>query len=400
MKPHEGWKYCLHRVAEVLRQEFHRVYPFKSDSEVSPRTLSLRDSVYIFPVTTHIALIDMEGFKTDFGNNQRYWTLLHYDLTDSSGHVEFEGIVKADDIPAKRSFFLEKFKISDHVFESLCELRLSGARGDGFTELVDLEVYDLRGREEEYGQLFLHSQIFEEAREILVRFNRQPDFNLLYGLTKMSIADEITFFEPDSRSQSFVRLDTGNPLSIEDWQAGIADLLLLPHAPEAVHTTFNRARRMYELAYLEYDLFTTAEHYAFLALEAAVNCFWISKLGHPVNVELRRGGQVLDSHLSLKSTRHELQEEIFSRGWGHKTVFVNGKEFCKSQPRVLVQLCEEGHIGAWQEKELLWAQQMRNHLTHLEHAPTLGPATDALRFACYHINLLFDDGRAKQLMLR
>jgi TDG/mug DNA glycosylase family protein len=95
-------------------------------------------------------------------------------------------------------------------------------------------------------------------------------FNKKYGLTPEPVLDDADLLSPDFLSSSFVRVDTGTMPSLGDVQSALAQILLIPQVPESVRRTFQIAMRLYLFGRFEYGFFTVSDHYAFLAIEAAI----------------------------------------------------------------------------------------------------------------------------------
>jgi hypothetical protein len=111
------------------------------------------------------------------------------------------------------------------------------------------------------------------------------DFNQKYKLTPEPALDDADVLSPDGLSAMFVRVDTGLIPSLNDVQNVLAQILLIPQVPESVRSTFRIAKRLYLFGRFEYGFYTVSQHYAFLAIEAAILCRWTASLPNPVTVE-------------------------------------------------------------------------------------------------------------------
>ena len=118
---------------------------------------------------------------------------------------------------------------------------------------------------------------------IQARYKKGVDYNEKYGLKPDPILAADELLRPHPFSGSMVRLD-GKPVGVEEWQDAVADLQLIPGVPEDVKGTFDVSKRLYVFALFEWRFFTISQHYAFLALEAAVQARWSRTLPDPVTV--------------------------------------------------------------------------------------------------------------------
>ena len=78
--------------------------------------------------------------------------------------------------------------------------------------------------------------------------------------------------ELDDRLKGFVRDDGSGgfrPLEPADLLEDVKDIQLGPTVPQEVHFVLDVAKKLYIAAYFNYEFFTVANHYAFLAVEAA-----------------------------------------------------------------------------------------------------------------------------------
>ena len=111
------------------------------------------------------------------------------------------------------------------------------------------------------------------------------DFNQKYGLVPEPVLDDADVLSPDGLSAQFVRVDTGLVPTLKDIQIALSTILLIPLVPDSVRRTFRIAKRLYVFGRFEYEFYNVSQHYAYLALEAAVLSRWIASLPNPVTVE-------------------------------------------------------------------------------------------------------------------
>ena len=200
-----------------------------------------------------------------------------------------------------------------------------------------------------------------------------------YGLKKDPIlsASELLQY-----GQPLANVRTGLPPSIEEWQEFIAEVLLVPQVPEAVRRTFSVAKRLFIFGYYEYSLSTVSQHYALLALEAALQARWSAALPRPCAVAYSNGIVT-----SFDNLTHKFLHDHWRADPKHK---VNGETFPRSNHQLTACLEKMKIITAEDEKWILEAMEDRNHLSHLEFAPIYGPSDAALYFVAELINRMFD----------
>lgn len=209
------------------------------------------------------------------------------------------------------------------------------------------------------------------------------DLNRKYGLVADPVLDDADVLSPDFRSSLFVRIDTGAIPSLVDVQSELAQILLIPQVPESVKETFRIAKRLHIFGRYEYGFYTVSQHYAFLAIEAAILCRWTASLPNPVAVRAKN----LNQQMSAPS--HSKLAELFWVKDG-RNLTVDGLPFPNSVTKVLKRLREMNIVDAVMEKWLSAAIYLRNDLSHHESSTIVPPSTAILSSTAEQINTLFD----------
>jgi hypothetical protein len=75
---------------------------------------------------------------------------------------------------------------------------------------------------------------------------------------------------PDQRNLMFVRIDTGEPLGIEEHHAAVASVVLNPIVPEEVRSYFATIQNLCIYAWFAYDLYAMVQFLTFTAIEMAL----------------------------------------------------------------------------------------------------------------------------------
>jgi 23S rRNA A2030 N6-methylase RlmJ len=92
---------------------------------------------------------------------------------------------------------------------------------------------------------------------------------------------------PDQRNLMFVRIDTGEPISVEEHYAGIASVVLDPRVPEEVKSYFSTVQNVCFYAWFAYDLYAVVDFLCCTAIEMAL------RMRFPVHGTDRRGLRAL-----------------------------------------------------------------------------------------------------------
>jgi double-stranded uracil-DNA glycosylase len=209
------------------------------------------------------------------------------------------------------------------------------------------------------------------------------DFNKKYGLTPEPILNDADVLSSDSLSSLFPRVDTGLMLSLTDVQVILAPILLIPQVPESVKRTFRIAKRLHLFGRFEYEFYSVSQHYALVAIEAAILSRWTASLPNPVTVQAKYFNQ----QMSVPS--HSQLAELYWMKDG-RSLLVDGLPFPNSPTKVLKRLRDCGIIDRMTEERISAAIGLRNDMSHHESATVLPPTTSALSVTAELINTLFD----------
>src|ERR1035437_9494356 len=165
------------------------------------------------------------------------------------------------------------------------------------------------------------------------------DFNKEYGLSPEPVLDDADVLSPDVLSSSFVRFDTGIIPSLNDVQTALSQILLIPQVPESVKETFRLAKRLYLFGRFEYGFYTVSQHYAYLAIEAAILCRWTGSLPNPVTVQAKSLNQ------RMSAPCHGQLAELYWMKDG-RSLLIDNLPFPNSLNKVLRRLREVTIIKA------------------------------------------------------
>lgn len=378
MAENTDWKKIFERLARLLRKEFSRRFPFKDDGEVSPELLSIRDGIHAFPFPTHVLRLDMRGVKNQFDEGDDAWTIVRYDLSQkNTNKPQFHGVVALSEIASLYTLFETVFDISEpkELFEDPRPTSIWDPQDRKF--VTQVIPYNIENRLAQYAAEFHRFLVNSLGQFFKSEFSRATDFNKKYGLAPDPILDARALLRVHEITSMFVKLSDLKPLTLEEKQQEVASAKLIPQVPESVQRTFSLAKRLYIFGHFEYGFFTVAEHYAYLALEAAVHSRWIVTLAKPAKLTF---GDPIDipSPSYWGVSRH-------LRSIPRKPL-LNGEPFPQSTPEVLQALVRKQIITKWELSRLQIGIYLRNSLSHLEFAPVHTPDSSTLHWVAALIN--------------
>lgn len=379
------WKELFGALAGLLRSHFHARFPFKHDGDVSPETLALRDAFYAFPGPISVLLVDTGGISHPLSEG-RIWTLVRFDLSKlGTADVTFHGTFPLTDIGAQAPILKSAFGLEgDDWIASIQSLNMRGAYDTETAWFVDFVPYDVRERIRDYAQDLFEQLLFAEGQTLIRLFKKEIDFKAIYGLEDDPPLTQEQLLSPDLTTRLHVHAITGRPRELVDRYEQTRDIVLIPQVPESVRRAFTLAKRLYVFGHFDYGFFTVSEHYAYLALEAAVQGRWSASLPPVVTILYR--SERKEIHNPTHKTIYRLCR---IQRWQMREIRVNGKHFPYSIHMLLQWLENERILTAWQRGRVEFGIHMRNSLSHLEQAPILGPSTHHLRLVAEMINTMF-----------
>jgi len=386
---------AFEKLSEDLRGEFAKRFPFQADTDVSPDLVALRDAFAAFPVPVDVLLLDVEGHSNPFSTSP-VWTLIRYDITrPRTLEVRDHGLVALDDVSKQGELLKDVFGLDGPGdLDSLCTLSFRGASAEDVSWYVDFVPFDIRENEKKYAS-WLFTALFEfDMGRLAKRFERALDFRSIYDLKPDPPLSDEELLTIHPTTACFVSIDTRRSASLSERHTAVAAIQLIPTVPESVARTFRLAKRLYIFGYFEYGFFTAADHYAYLALEAAVYSVWGWTLSSPVEVVHLDRRSKMEEKLTFERTHHLGLRNHFERaGWSPRDVSVNGRRFPLGTQRILDWLETDKVIGRWQRQRIENCLKLRNHLSHLEFAPLHSPSCGSLAIVSGLINELFHSVR-------
>lgn len=353
-----------------------------------PHVLAMRDLVESLPPSIQVIEIIGPSEHQSLKNGKGF--LLKYDFDNlKSNNVEFCGTVDYQHPEDLTALIVEKFKIDKNDLKDYADLLCSDFNITGMWSPPNpWYLQFIPGDMMKNPEVFYHrisSDFLNYPNDILYdKFKRTyyPDYNKDFNLQ----SDPILSLEEllKSESRGVFNLDT------HKLQTSIADIQFIPTVPENVKRTFKRAKDLFIFGYFKYEFFTISQHYAFLALEAAIKARYISSLN----------GVALLTDQKKTELKHEIPKPAYYRieefarngkklGWDKSRLLVNGKPFPFNGKELIKWLTSEHVIRKWDADRYNAGLQLRNILSHLEEPSIHMPSARTLENVANQINYLF-----------
>lgn len=358
------------------------------DEDNLPHVLTMRDIVESLPPSTQIIEVTGPSEHKSLKNGKGF--LFKYDFDNlKSNNIEFCGTVEYTHPEVLATLIVEKFKIDKNDLkdyaESLCsDFNITGMWSPPNPWYLQFIPDDItKNPEVFYHQLSL---IFLDIpNDILYeKFKRTtyPDYNKDFNLQP----DPILSPEELLKSETVGVFN----LTTHKIQASIADIQFIPAVPDNVKRTFKRAKDLFIFGYFKYEFFTISQHYAFLALEAAIKARYAASLNEVALLTDKKKTEL----------KHEIQNPAYYRieefirngrklGWNKYSLLVNGEPFPFNGKELIKWLTDKHIIRKWDADRYNAGLQLRNILSHLEEVSIHMPSARTLQNVANQINYLF-----------
>lgn len=371
-----------------VRAHFNDIYTTEEAEELPPGVLGMKKFVYSLPCPVKILelRVDIEKHKDI---EDEICQLIGYDFSKLGNRsVSYCGIIDADDTNGFNKFLAEEFA------RSFCGDLTTTYFSDADRPDIHFQFprYDIRCRIDRYVndllELVSRVPLTSETREKF--WEKEVDYNTLYGLAEDPILPMSKIIEKDSMFQSFVKLSgrEATGITIEDLQKHISDIQLIPEVTNEVKRVFRIAKELYIFGYFRYVFFTVSAHYAYLALESAIKNRYAASLGDKATLT------------NLKNQKYEMSmpswERIFEfcrrhrkEGWSSRKIKVNGEAFPSTMPSLLNWLVANKLVPKWERPQYEAGVYLRHSLSHLESPSVFMPSAQTLRTTAEKINKLY-----------
>ena len=392
------WEDYLNIAFQKVKAKFSEVYPAAEAGELPPGIVGLKNFVYSLPCPVKILELRV--------NTERYkhiedevCQLIGYDFSKLGDRsVAYCGVIDSHDTNGFTKFLAEEFGLrpSESLAESFCHDLATTYFSD--TDRPDIHFqfprYDIRRRPDRYVDdlLELMSWVLLSSETAEKFWEKEVDYNALYGLAEDLILPLSRIIEKDPIFGAFVKLSGGEAtgITIEDLQKHISDIQLIPQVPDAVKRVFRTAKDLYIFGYFRYIFFTVSAHYAYLALESAMKHRYAASLGDKAILTNPKGQQY--------EIRPPSWEKIFEfckhhrkEGWSARKISVNGEAFPSTMPSLLNWLVANKLVPKWERPQYEAGVNLRHSLSHLESPSVFTPSAQTLKITAEKINKLYSN---------
>ncbi|MFZ3384771.1 MAG: hypothetical protein WA144_12675, partial [Candidatus Methanoperedens sp.] len=345
MNTENGWNEFFEEVFKELRLKFKEIYPFEEDGEVSPDVVALRDAIFELPCPVKVLdmRFDMEKFpqvKEGKGN------ILRYDLSRiGERQVEDYGVIEVQDTVSLKSVLIDKFDFPEIAIDEFVSNFSTMGTWDG--EKLDYYIhftqYDIRKCFDKYISELLQIFLSNIETQLIKKFKRENNFNVLYNLNEDKILPWEVFTTREHILDNLSRKPT-----IEDLQKDICSIQLIPTVPEEVKRIFKAAKDLYVFGYFRWYFFTISNHYAYLAIESAIKHRYIQWLGEKVVLTSKKGDLRQEMIKPSYERIIDFCRKNKKQGWDYRELKANGEDFPSSMERLLNWLLKKGIQTKWQ----------------------------------------------------
>ena len=385
-------------VFERVKAQFSDIYPTEEAGGLPSGVLGMKKFVYSLPCPVKILELRVDTEKHKHIEDE-ICQLIGYDFSKlGERSVSCCGIIDADDTNGFIKFLAEEFGLgpSEELARSFCGDLTTTYFSDTDRPEIHFQFpsYDIRCSPDRYVddllELMSRVPLTSETREKF--WEKEVDYNALYGLAEDPILPMSKIIEKDPIFESFVKLSGGEAtgITIEDLQKHISDIQLIPEVPDGVKRVFRIAKEFYIFGYFRYIFFTVSAHYAYLALESAIKNRYAASLGDKAILTNPK-----DQKYEIRPPSWERIFEFCRRhskeGWSSRKIRVNGEAFPSTMPSLLNWLVANKLVPKWERPQYEAGVYLRHSLSHLESPSVFMPSAQTLRTTAEKINKLYSN---------
>lgn len=392
------WEDYFNIAFQKVKAKFSEIYPAEEAGELPPAILGMKNFVHSLPCPVKILELRVDTRKYKHIEDE-ICQLIGYDISKLGNlSVAYRGIIDADDTKGFNKFLAEEFGLlpSETLAKSFCGDLTTTYFSD--TDRPDTHFhfprFDIRRKPEQYVDdlLELMSWVPLSSETAQKFWEKEVDYNVLYGLAEDPIVPMSKIIEKDPTFEGFVKLSgrEATGVTIEDLQKHISDIQLIPEVPEAVKKVFRIAKELYIFGYFRYIFFTVSAHYAYLALESAIKHRYAASLGDKAILTNPK-----DQQYEIRPPSWERIFEFCRRhskeGWSARKIRVNGEAFPSTMPSLLNWLVVNKLVPKWEQAQYEAGVYLRHSLSHLESPSVFMPSAQTLRTTAEKINKLYSN---------
>jgi hypothetical protein len=367
----ELWSQFSENLAQRLLAKYVVEFNQKSATDLPPEAVAFSTALAAFPVPIRVLVIQSDVVAIESAH-----TLIRYDLSrPHSTEVELLATLESECLD--RSSLRDDFGIHLDNGE---ELSCATHHDSDWTQITQVVPYEVLVAPEQYVDDLYQFLRYGFWDVIQSKFCERRDYKTKYGLKADPI---LSSSELLSYGQPLANVRTGLPPTLEDWQSMVNDIVLIPQVPESVKRTFELGKKLFVFSYFVYGFSTVSQHYAFLALEAALQARWTATLPTPTPVEFGNGTRTEFPQPQMHKDFHQYWRQ-------DRKMRVNGESFPHSTHKLLGSLKNKGILTTWQAERIEAGIHLRNEFSHLEFAPITGASASAFTVTAELINAMFD----------
>jgi hypothetical protein len=232
------------------------------------------------------------------------------------------------------------------------------------------------------------------------RLTFEIDFNREFNLKPDPILPKgklLRAARPRARRWDMHHIDKGPVvLTLENLQRDVRTLQLIPSVPEGVRKIFRTAKKLYVFGYFDESFCQIGEHYATLALEAALRARYWQDVKFPFVLSNPSGESIT---LVRGNYNHVFRLCIGDPRWNLRTVKIDGSPFLHTITQLLDFMEREGLLTHWERDMCTLLINVRNTRSHPSSISVMPSNRRWLEMAAKFINILYIEPSRKKKLL-
>jgi hypothetical protein len=382
------WANFFNEFFKEVRKMILEQYRVEEDESGPPEIMAIRKVADNFPCPVRIAEIKIDIEKHKHIKDE-ICQIIRYDFSElgvQGEFVEYCGFADAKDSEKLKKLLVEKFDLTFSFEDFHKDFRMTGWSDDETTFFTQFPCYDIRKDLRRYVwdfyilgfDTFLGGKIRQE-------YGKGINWKSKFNLNADQILPMSEIIKMDKTLSAFFPFSEGQ--NIEELQKEICNIQLIQTVPEGIQKIFRNAKDLFIYGYFRYNFFTTAQHYAYLALESAIKNKYYQSFSKENILENNKGETVKIGNVDHKT----VMDICRLKGWKRRQLKINGEKFLFSIDNLLDWLVDKKIITKWERKQCKKGMDMRNIMSHLTHVIILphGYSIRAFEFVADIINKLY-----------
>jgi hypothetical protein len=225
-----NWNKIVEKIGKRLRAEYRNQFGKKNQCDLAPEVLAFQSALNEFPCAARILLVECGD-----ESGTSWLTVICHDLSrPRTVDVEFLGVVRQKELDL--ALLRDYFGID---LASIDEVRPSTFFDDSWSFIVDIVPYHIGEALDSYAQEFYEFLCHSIWHVIQAKFCKTTNYKEKYGVPSDPIlpASELLICK-----MPLANIHTGAPPTIEEWQAMVSDIVLIPQVPDFVNRALDPDR--------------------------------------------------------------------------------------------------------------------------------------------------------------